>query len=102
MSKKSLASQSVERRKSERTEIKTDVTLVKGEEKIVEESENSSLTGLFIKSNTSENLSINDTVEVSFTDEDGQEHTHKGQVVRKSNRGIAIHYWRTTPPPPIE
>ncbi|MBU1196840.1 MAG: PilZ domain-containing protein [Proteobacteria bacterium] len=102
MSKKSLAGQDVERREAERTDLKTDVKLIKGEEEIVEEIENSSLTGLFIKTNTPEKLQINDTVKVSFIDENGIARNHAGQVVRKSERGFAIHYWRTTPPPPIE
>lgn len=102
MSKKSLAHQDVERREAERTNLKTNVKLMKGEEEIVEEIENSSLTGLFIKTNSPEKLQINDTVEVSFIDENGIARTHAGQVVRKSKRGFAIHYWRTSPPSPIE
>lgn len=102
MSKKSLAGQDVERREAERTNLKTDVKLVKGNEEIVEEIENSSLTGLFIKTNSPEKLKVNDTVEVSFIDENGVAQTHAGQVVRKSDKGFAIHYWRTSPPSPIE
>lgn len=102
MSKKSLSGQDVERREAERKNLKTDVTLVAGEEEIIEEIENSSLTGLFIKTNSPAKLKIDDTVKVSFIDENGVAQNHAGRVVRKSDRGFAIHYWRTSPPPPIE
>lgn len=102
MSKKSLESQQIERRESNRTEIETDVKIICGDTETVEQSKNYSLTGLFIKSNSPEDVKINDEVEVSFVDEKGESHIHKGQVVRTSKTGFAIHYWRTSPPSPIE
>ncbi|MBU1582070.1 MAG: PilZ domain-containing protein [Proteobacteria bacterium] len=68
------------------------VKIVKEEGHTSEESENYSLTGLFLKCNALEHYDINDKLEVCFKDENGTDQTHTGQIVRKSPDGIAIHY----------
>lgn len=102
MVKKSLKNQVVERRESPRKSLKTRVKLVLGGKERVEESRNISLTGLFLKSNQPDSYAINDPVAVSFKDESGAPETHNGKIVRKSNEGIAVMYWRDKEPPPIE
>ena len=102
MIKKSLKNQVVERRESPRKSLKTRVKLVVGGRERVEESKNISLTGLFLKSNQPEKYDINDSVEVSFTDESGTPTSHNGKIIRKTNDGVGVMYWRDKEPPPIE
>ncbi len=101
MLKKSLENQSIERRESPRHRLKTKVKLVVGKKETIEESENLSLTGLFLKSNVPENYGVDEPVEVSYTDESGKEQKHTGKIIRKSKTGVAIMYWRDKAPPPI-
>ncbi len=68
------------------------VQVVRKETLSSEETENHSLTGLFLKCNYPEHYNIDDQVDVSFKDETGATQTHTGQVVRKSQNGIAIQY----------
>lgn len=92
MFKKSLQNQKVERRLSPRKRLDAMVNVVREESQTTERSVNYSLTGLFLRSNFPEKYQIKDQVNISFTDETGGFHSRTGEVVRKSRKGIAIHY----------
>lgn len=102
MVKKSLESQIIERRQAPRLPLRTRVQLLSKDEATVAESENHSLTGLFIKSNFPDTYQVNDAVTVAFTDEAGVPQTRSGKIVRASQDGVAIHYWRDKNRPPIK
>jgi len=102
MVKKSLKSQTIERRQSPRLPLRTRVQLLSESAETVVESENHSLTGLFIKSNFPDTYRVNDAVTVAFTDEAGAQQTRSGKIVRNGQDGMAIHYCRDKKTPPIK
>ncbi|MCP3876614.1 MAG: PilZ domain-containing protein [Desulfobacteraceae bacterium] len=92
MDKKSLEDQDIEKRLSARKKLHTIVKVVNKDTEFREETVNYSLTGLFVKCNLPDQYELNNKVDVSFVDENGIAQNHTGKIVRKSEKGIAVHY----------
>ena len=90
--KKSLKHQKIERRRSPRQRLKTMVSVTGKEKAVSGETDNYSLTGLFFRCNFIDDFSLDDPVDLSFTDGKGDRLEKSGRVVRKSGDGIAVHY----------
>lgn len=57
-----------------------------------ETADNLSESGIFIRSNNPAQYMLNERVTLSFQTSDGKPHKYTGEIVRKNESGIGIHF----------
>jgi len=92
MFKKNPGDQTADRRTSPRKSLEAMVTVEKEKLQNTEQVGNYSLTGLFFRSNYPEQYRPQDSVRVTFEDENKVSQCHTAKVVRTSGQGVGVRF----------